>query len=281
VDTAFFSFNQNTNVDKSGKPIVDPKKLKWFRNTKFRQAVSYAINRDAIIQSVYAGRAVPNYGFVTPANKKWYNPDIQQYAYDPNKALELLKEIGIEKRNGDSFLTDSYGNKIAFVFNTNVGNSAREKTVVLIAADLQKLGMDVTPQPVEFNTLIQKLDYSYDYDCILISLGGDSTDPSDSMNVIKSSGFTHEWFPQQKSPSTDWEARLDYLMDDLNSTLDFGQRKKDFDEVQLILSQQVPMVFTVTPKYYAAIRSTVGNVRCTPLTSYQATWNAEELYFEK
>jgi peptide/nickel transport system substrate-binding protein len=141
--------------------------------------------------------------------------------------------------------------------------------------------MDVTPQPIEFNTLIQKLDYSYDYDCILISLGGDSTDPSDSMNVIKSSGFTHEWFPQQKSPSTDWEARLDYLMDDLNSTLDFGQRKKDFDEVQLILSQQVPMVFTVTPKYYAAIRSTVGNVRCTPLTAYQATWNAEELYFEK
>jgi peptide/nickel transport system substrate-binding protein len=281
VDTAFFSFNQNTNVDNTGKPIVDPIKLKWFRNTKFRQAVSYAINRDAIIQSVYAGRAVPNYGFVTPANKKWYNPDIQQYSYDPNKALELLKEIGIEKRNSDSFLTDSDGNKIAFVFNTNVGNSAREKTVVLIAADLQKLGMDVTPQPIEFNTLIQKLDYSYDYDCILISLGGDSTDPSDSMNVIKSSGFTHEWFPQQKSPSTDWEARMDYLMNDLNTTLDFNQRKKDYDEVQLILSQQVPMVFTVTPKYYAAIRSTVGNTRCTPLSFYQVTWNAEELYFEK
>ena len=40
----------------SGKPYVDPVKLKWFRNTKFRQAVSYAIDRDAIIQSIYSGR---------------------------------------------------------------------------------------------------------------------------------------------------------------------------------------------------------------------------------
>lgn len=281
ADTAFLCFNENTNVDKYGKPYVDPEKLSWFRNTKFRQAVSYAINREAIIESIYAGRAVPNYGFVTPANKKWYNPNVRQYPYDPAKALELLKEIGIEKRNGDSFLTDSNGKKIEFVFNTNVGNSAREKTVVLIAADLQKLGIDVTPQPIEFNTLIQKLAYTFDYDCILISLGGSSTDPSDSMNVIKSSGFTHQWFPQQKSPSTQWEARLDWLMDDLDSTLDFARRKKDFDEVQMILSEQVPMIYTVTPKYYAAVRSTVQNVRCTPLTSYQATWNAEELYFTK
>jgi len=42
---------------------------------------------------------------------------------------------------------------------------------------------------------------------------GTSADPSDSMNTIKSSGFTHQWFPRQKTPSTDWEARLDYLMD--------------------------------------------------------------------
>ncbi len=34
-------------------------KLKWFRNQKFRQACSYAINREAIIKSVYSGRAFP------------------------------------------------------------------------------------------------------------------------------------------------------------------------------------------------------------------------------
>ena len=61
---------------KDRQALVDPKKLKWFRNTKFRQACSYAIDREAIIKSIYSGRAIPNYGFVTPGNKKWFNPNI-------------------------------------------------------------------------------------------------------------------------------------------------------------------------------------------------------------
>ena len=282
LETGFFWFNQNTNVNpKTGKTYVDPKNLKWFRNAKFRQACSYAIDRDAIIKSVYSGRAIPNYGFVTPGNKKWFNSNTRQYPHDLAKARELLKEIGIEDRNGDGILEDADGNQIEFALNTNVGNSAREKIAVLIKSDLEKLGIKVIFQPVEFNTLIQKIDVTYDYECLLLSLGGGGTDPSSSMNVICSAGFTHQWFPRQKSPSTDWEARLDYLMNAQNKTLDFNERKKDYDEVQEILSQQVPMIFTVTPFYYAAVRSDIGNVRATPLSGYRATWNIEELYFKK
>lgn len=282
LENSFFWFNENTNINATtGKPYVDPKKLKWFRNVKFRQACSYAIDRQAIINSVYSGRAVPAYGFVTPGNKKWYDPNIKKYPHDPAKALALLKEIGIEKRNGDDFLTDSNGNKIEFVLNTNTGNDARQKVALLIQSDLRKIGMKVIFQPIEFNTLVNKIDVTYDYDCVLLGLGGGGTDPSSSMNVIKSNGFTHQWFPRQKSPSTPWEARLDYLMDAQMKTLDFNQRKKDFDEVQEILADEVPMIFTVTPYYYAAIKSDIGNVRPTPLSMYRVTWNAEELYFKK
>ncbi len=193
-----------------------------------------------------------------------------------------MKEIGIEKRNGDDFLTDTDGNKIEFVFNTNTGNGAREKTAVLIAADLKKIGMNVIFQPIEFNTLITKIDNTYDYDCILMGLApGTSADPSDSMNTIKSGGFTHQWFPREQSPVTGWEARLDQLMDAQMQTLDYNERKKDFDEVQQILGEQMPMIYTVTPMYFAAIRSDIGNVRASSLTYYRATWNAEELYFKK
>jgi len=281
TETGFFWFNQNTNVNpKTGKPDVDPVKLKWFRNVKFRQACSYAIDREAIIKSVYSDRAIPNYGFITPGNKKWSDPNIQQYPYDLEKARALLKEIGLEDRNGDGYLEDADGNRVEFVLNTNVGNGAREKTAVLIKSDLEKLGIKVIFQPIEFNTLITKIDVTYDYECALISLGGAGTDPSSSMNVIRSEGFTHQWFPRQKTPSTDWEARLDYLMNAQNKTLDFNERKKDFDEVQEILARQVPMIFTVTPYFYAAARSDIGNLRPTPLSTYRATWNVEELYFK-
>jgi peptide/nickel transport system substrate-binding protein len=281
LETAFIWFNENTNLNtKTGQPLVDPKKLKWFRNTKFRQACAYAIDREAIIKSVYSGRGIPNYGFVTPGNKIWYNPNTPKYPHDLVRARALLKEIGIEDRDGDGFVEDADGNKIEFVLNTNVGNGAREKSAVLIASDLKKLGFNVIFQPIEFNTLLGKIDDTHDYDCILLSLGGQA-DPSSAMNVVKSDAFTHQWFPRQKTPSTDWEARLDYLMDAQMKTLDYAERKKDFDEVQEILAEQVPMIYTVTPFYYAAVRSDIGNVRATPLNYFRATWNAEELYFKK
>ena len=281
LETGFFFFNENTNVNsQTGKPYVDPVKLKWFRNTKFRQACSYAINREAIIKSVYAGRAIANYGFVTPGNKKWYDPNIKKYPYDPAKALELLREIGITNRNRDGILEDADGHPIEFVLNTNTGNDARGKTAVMVQSDLNKLGFKVIYQPIEFNTLINKIDVTYDYECVLISLGGAGTDPSSSLNVIESYGFTHQWFPRQKQPSTPWEAQLDKLMNAQMKTLNFAERKKDYDQVQEILAEEQPMIFTITPMYYAAVRSDIGNVRPTPLSYYRATWNVEELYFK-
>jgi peptide/nickel transport system substrate-binding protein len=282
LEMGCFWFNENTNIDQNGKPYVDPKKLKWFRNVKFRQACSYAIDRESIIKSVLSGRGITADGFLTPGYLDWYDPNTKKYPYDLEKALTLLKEIGIKKRNGDDFLTDADGNKIEFVLNTNTGNGVREKTAILIAADLKKLGFDVIFQPIEFNTLIAKLDNTYDYDCVLLSFSPDtSADPADSMNIIKSSGYSHEWFPRQKTPATDWEARMDQLMDAQMQTLDKAERKKYFDEVQEILAEQVPMIYTVTPMYYAAIRSDVGNVRASALSYYRATWNAPELYFKK
>ena len=188
--------------------------------------------------------------------------------------------MGIEKRNGDDVLTDAEGNKIEFVLNTNVENDARKKTAVLIASDLGKIGIHVILQPLEFNTLVAKLDETRDYDCILLGAFFNFPDPADSMGSIKSSGFGTSWFPRQKTPSTDWEARLDYLMDAQMKTLDYAERKKDFDEVQEILAEQVPLIYTVTPFNFAAIHSDIGNVRATPLSYYRATWNAEELYFK-
>ncbi len=279
----FLCFNENTNVNaKTGKPDVDPAKLKWFRNTKFRQAISYAIDRQEMVRSIYFGRAIPSYGMESPANKKWFDPKIATYPYNPQKALELLKEIGIEKRNGNDNLTDSDGNRIEFVMNSMTGSSSAESQALLITKDLQKLGIKVIFQPVEFNSLEDKLSDTFDFDCILGALGsGGLADPSSGMNVIESSGFTHEWFPEEKTPSTPWEARMDDLMNDQMQTLDENQRKKDYDEVQEIIAEQQPLVFTITPNTYAAINPKIGNVRATVLSDSPATWNAEELYFEK
>jgi peptide/nickel transport system substrate-binding protein len=151
----------------------------------------------------------------------------------------------------------------------------------MIQEDLKKIGVKLNFEPIEFEALREKVDVSFNYEAALMGLGGGGLDPASQMNVLKSNEDLHQWFPLQQSPSTDWEARIDALMDSQMRTLDPGQRKKAFAEVQVILAEQAPMLYTVSPLAYSAIRSDIGNVRSSVLTPYRVTWNMEELYFKK
>jgi len=275
-------FNQNTGTNSSTRqPYVNPAKLKWFRNVKFRQAVSFAIDRGSIVQSTLGGRGEPNYGFITRANKKWVNTNIAQYPYNPTRAKQLLAEIGIMDRNNDGVLEDAEGNVIEFEMNTNAGNSRREKGAIIVQDDLKKIGMRINFRPLDFNNIIHRLDSSFEFECVFLGLSSESVDPAESLNVLRSSGFVHQWFPRQKSPSTEWEARIDQLMDANLKTFDYGERRKTFDEVQTILAEQMPMIYTVAMNAYSSVNNNIGNIRPIVHHHNRLIWNIEELYFKK
>jgi peptide/nickel transport system substrate-binding protein len=277
----FLWFNQNTGTNAAAKPFVNPVRLKWFRNKKFRQAVSCAIDRDRLAREVYGGRAQPTYGFISTENPKWNNPDIPCYSFDLARARALLAEIGIQDHNGDGKMEDADGTPIEILFYSNLGNPLREKAAALIVADLKKLGINLLYLPIDYRALVERINVTFDYECALMGLGGGGGDPASQMNVLRSSEELHQWFPLQPTPSTDWEARIDALVDAQMRTLDFAQRKKCFDEVQVILAEELPMIYTVAPFACAAIRSDVANLRPAVLSPYHLTWNLEELYFKK
>lgn len=277
----FLWFNQNTGADASGRPFVDPVKLKWFRDKRFRQAISCSIDRERIAKTVYDGRAQPIYGFISTENKKWNDPDIPRYSYDLDRANALLAQVGMKSRNSDGVLMDAEGHPVEILFYSNIGNPLREKTALIIQENLQKVGIKLVFVPMDFRALLRKINATFDYEGALMGLSGGTSDPGAQMNVLRSSEELHQWFPFQNSPSTDWEARIDALMDDQLRTLDFAKRKKDFDEVQVILAEELPMIYTVSPFTYAMIHPGVGNLRPSVLSPYHVTWNLEELYFKK
>src|SRR5580704_2732217 len=120
---SYVAFNRDTESNANGKPYVDPVKLKWFRETKFRQAVSYAIDREAMVRTAFNGRAIPVWGFDTPTNKRWYNEAVvTKRPVDPEKARELLKEIGITDTKGDGIARDSSGHPTEFTLNCSSTN---------------------------------------------------------------------------------------------------------------------------------------------------------------
>ena len=277
----FLWFNQNTGTNAAGRLIVPPAKLNWFRNKKFRQAVSCALDRGRLLQQVYGGRGEAIHTFVTAENRKWNNPNVPSFAYDPARARALLAEIGIQDRDGDGVLEDAAGSQIEFTFHSNTGNPTRERCAGLIAEDLRKLGMKVDLRLVDFKSLLVRINASDEYECLLMGVGGGGVDPASQINVLKSGEPLHQWFPNQKTPATEWEARIDVLMDAQMRTLDFATRKKAFEEVQAILAEELPLIQTVAPHHFAAVRTNLANLRPTVLTPYRVTWNAEELYFKK
>ena len=178
-------------------------------------------------------------------------------------------------------LEDADGTPIEIPFYSNLGNPLREKAAALIVADLKKLGINLLYQPIDYRALVERINVTFDYECALMGLGGGGGDPASQMNVLRSSEELHQWFPLQPTPSTDWEARIDGLVDAQMRTLDFAQRKKYFDEVQVILAEELPMIYTVAPLACAAARSDVANLRPAVLSPYHLTWNLEQLYFKK
>ncbi len=282
LDRSFLVFNQNTGTNRTtGKPYLEGRKQKLFRDTRFRQAIAHVIDRETISRNVMAGRAVPAYGFLSASNPKWLRPGLPEYPFNLERARALLKEIGIEDRNGDGKLEDSEGKKIEFRLATIAGNSLRDSIAVLIVSDLNKLGFEVTKQTVDFNKLSDMLRLSRDFDAALLRLGGGDTDPVSSINVLRSDGFTHYWAINQSAPSYEWEARIDQLMISLVQTLDFEARKKAFDEVQEIMNREQPFIYTVSMLASCAARSDLMNLKPSVIPSYKATWNAQELYFKR
>lgn len=82
----------------------DPVLRKLYRDVRFRQALSVAINREAINENVFFGAAVPRQATVLPACSFFKEEWAEAYAqYDPHKANGLLDELQLTERSKDDF----------------------------------------------------------------------------------------------------------------------------------------------------------------------------------
>ncbi|HEX8183453.1 MAG TPA: ABC transporter substrate-binding protein, partial [Blastocatellia bacterium] len=282
LDTQWLVFNQNTGINKStNKPFLEPWKLRLFRDQKFRQAVSYAIDREGLVNTVYAGRAVPNYSFASPADKYWYSDDVMKYPYDPARAKQMLAELGLKDADGDGYLEDSEGHTVEFTLLTNSDNSQRTKTQAFLIKNLQDVGLKVTPISVPLPTAVDISQSTFNFDAINLGWGTPvPTGPTNSKNILMSSGLNHACFPNQTKPSTPWEARIDELVRKIETTADAGERKRLYAEAQRIWSEQLPEINLVCQVEAIAYKNKFGNLRPSPMPP-RITWNSEEIYIKE
>jgi peptide/nickel transport system substrate-binding protein len=241
----------------------------------FRQAVSLAIDREAIVRLVYLGFAAPLAGPVPPGNKAWIDAKLPRPVRSVSRARDLLAANGFT-RQPDGALTDPQGGRVEFTIVTSSGNPERVAMGTLIQDDLKQLGMDVHVVPLEFRSLLDRVLRTHDYDACLLSLAESDADPNGDMNVWLSSGGSHLWNPQQKSPATAWEAEIDGLMRRQMVTRKYAERKLLFDRVQELLMENLPLIPLVSPNILVGAKKGLENFRPAVLEHY-TLWNIEEL----
>jgi peptide/nickel transport system substrate-binding protein len=256
------------------KVHADDPRNAWLRQKAFRQAVSCAVDREAIVNTVYLGAAIPIYGPVTPANRTWYTDARPSCEHDLTKARELFKSAGLSDRNGDGVLDDATGATARFSILTQADH-IRGRVAAVLQEQLRQAGMTVDVVPVDQGALFQRYTQG-NYDSIYFGIQASATDPALNPGFWLSSGDFHFWNPGQKTPATDWERRIDELMHVQATSPDLEDRQRAFADVQRIFVEELPAIYFVTPKVTLAVSARVANPQAAPQLP-QLLWSAETL----
>ena len=276
----FITFNLNNNKKDDGSYYIEKKKQNLFRKKKFRKAIAHAIDKEFIIDSVFNSFAQIQYSPVSPANKVFFNTEVEKkfpYEYDPDKSKKLLEECGLKDKNKDGLLNYPDGTTVEFNLFTNSGNKLREKICEIIRKDLETVGLKVNYRLLEFNYLVEKTLNTYDWNAIVLGFTG-GIEPHFGANVWRSSGHLHMWHPKQKKADFPFEKEIDGIFEKAVAIMDDAERKPHYDRWQMLAADNLPLIYTVVAQRLSAIDNRLGNLQPKPLASI--LHNIEELYIK-
>jgi peptide/nickel transport system substrate-binding protein len=215
--------------------LEDPK----FQDVAVRQAIMHAIDREAIIDSVLDGYATVANSAITPDQEQYYKEDVKTYEYDPDKAFELLEEAGWEDTNGDGVL-DKDGEEFTVTFDIALQGDL-EQIAVLVQQYLIDVGIDVTLNTLEWNTMVQKNVIERDFE-MMLNWWSYPADPDVLSQYHSSHAGSGNNIPA-------------YSNDELNALLEEGQAINDpeervavYDKVQEHMAENLPYMYLWYPQ---------------------------------
>ena len=202
-----------------------------FAEKEVRQAMMHALDRDEIVNDLWMGAAVKATANLSPALEFYYEPDVRQYEYDPELAMQILDDAGWVM--GSDGVREKDGVKLAWTCAVITGDQARMPIAVLAQEYFAAVGMqmDIIEEPSTSDGMRQdRLDmahYNWTY-------GGSSGEP-DPSNTLRSDSLNN--FSHYKS------AEMDDLIDRGLTETDPEVRREIYSEIQKLVAEDVPFLF--------------------------------------
>ena len=281
IPSTFVPLEEIADLRKDKNIIVDkrgggPETIKYFlfnlrnpplSNKSVRQAIAYAMDKDAIYNLALAGEANIARSILT-ANTTWaFNPKVTDYTYDPKKANELLDKAGYPR--------GSDGMRFKMRIGTIAGRGSDPVVVEVVRDSLKKVGIDAQMFTAELSSFYDTVFMRWDFDMVLQQA---ATGPDPTAGVSR---FLHS---RQIKKATFVNAmgysnpEVDKLLDLEYKQVDRKQRAASWHRIQQIVMDELPLI----PVYESAIANVYrSNWADIVTTLYGSAQSREDAYMKK
>jgi len=226
-----------------------------FADRRVRQALSYAVDRQGLINAVLFGQGEPLASIFKPGT--WaYNTALQPYPFNPARARALLAAAGW--RPGAGGILRKNGRPFRFTLTTNQGNEARLKTAQILQKFFADVGVDMQIRVQEWSTFLTNTIRQRQFQAVL--LGWTLPAEPDPYDVWHSSKTK----PEEFNIIGFANAEADRAILASRQTLDQAERKKHLDRLQAILAEEQPYLWLYAPYALVAVHRRVVGVAPAP-----------------
>tara|TARA_R110002050_G_scaffold220174_2_gene356057 strand:+ start:5972 stop:7651 length:1680 start_codon:yes stop_codon:yes gene_type:complete len=222
LNVGYFGFNVN-------KPPFD--------NKLVRQAISYAINKQVLLETIYQGKAELANSILP--NTSWaFDDSITEQEFNPMLARSLLEVAGFSQ----GFTMDLWAMPVQRAYNPNAITMAK-----LIQADLNNIGIKVNIITYEWNTFLNRLKRG-EHQSFLLGWSADHPDPDNFFSPMLSCSAANTG-----SNTTFWcNQEYDDIIQQALQTTNINLRKQYYAQAMKIITQEIPLIPIAHSKRYQA-----------------------------
>ncbi len=229
-----------------------------FAEKAVRRALLYGLDRERLITNVLNGQGIVADTFFLPSH--WaYAPNVRTYAYNPQRARQVLEEAGWVDRDNDG-VREKGDLVLSFALLTNMEDPLQIELINEISRQWARIGVRAEPQAVGFSGLTQDFLRPRQFDAVLLAVSPQGPDP-DLYSLWHSTQAVDEGqnWAGWKHPEAD------ELLVEGRRVLDHNTRRQIYAAFQELFSEEVPSLLLYHPVYTYAVDQQVRDVQVGPL----------------
>jgi len=232
--------------------------VSFLQNANVRHALLLGINRNIIVSHILSGQAIVADGPILPGSWAYYD-EIQHYDYDPDAAIQLLKDEGYVVPAGGGDVRAKDGQSLTFTL-VHPDDPIHTQIAQAIQSDWALIGVKVDLQAVTYDSLSNDYLTPRNYEAALADLNTSRTPDPDPYP------FWHQSEATGGQNYSQWDNRTaSEFLETARTTADFSERARLYRNFQVVFTKDMPSLPLYYPVYSYGVDAQVQGVQVAPM----------------